>query len=386
MERIVTTLRTVTPMFIGGSEPETRVDLRVPSIKGALRFWYRALDPDYRANEARIFGGAGQGEGQSSFILQISNLRHPPKSDPNDGEAGDARWDKTSTAYLGYGVIVRDSRLRKSITTRPYVRMETSFSLSFQFKPRARPEDVASVRKALWALVMLGGLGARSRKGFGSLLAIEKPVGMDGLPTMQPRDSAELAKSLASFFQSLKRPSQLPEYTAWSTKARCVIAGNADNGKAALEWLGGQMHACRSWKGIEKSAWVTTDHDLMREFISGGGDPKVPPLRSAFGLPHNYFFTSLGNKKGGVDLMDNKTPGRRASPLIFHIHEFPGSSGKNKACVVATYLPAQLVPRGQKVRMSREGKRSILVDLPNDFKAVTDFVNRLSKLGMEVSP
>ncbi|MBA4369031.1 MAG: type III-B CRISPR module RAMP protein Cmr1, partial [Desulfobacterium sp.] len=32
----------VTPMFLGGSDPK-KAELRAPSVKGALRFWWRAL-------------------------------------------------------------------------------------------------------------------------------------------------------------------------------------------------------------------------------------------------------------------------------------------------------------------------------------------------------
>lgn len=33
----------VTPMFIGGAAQHEQPELRPPSIKGALRFWWRAL-------------------------------------------------------------------------------------------------------------------------------------------------------------------------------------------------------------------------------------------------------------------------------------------------------------------------------------------------------
>jgi hypothetical protein len=61
----------VTPLFLGGAEPNDRAELREASIKGALRFWYRAVDPDYRDLEARIFGGTRKGEGQAIFLLRV---------------------------------------------------------------------------------------------------------------------------------------------------------------------------------------------------------------------------------------------------------------------------------------------------------------------------
>ena len=53
-------IEVVTPMFLGGAEP-TKAELRVPSIKAAMRFWWRALyDGNNIENlaekEAEIFG------------------------------------------------------------------------------------------------------------------------------------------------------------------------------------------------------------------------------------------------------------------------------------------------------------------------------------------
>ena len=44
MQYIEAEFEIVTPMFIGGAEPQsTNPTIRPPSIKGALRFWWRAL-------------------------------------------------------------------------------------------------------------------------------------------------------------------------------------------------------------------------------------------------------------------------------------------------------------------------------------------------------
>ncbi|HPU57120.1 MAG TPA: type III-B CRISPR module RAMP protein Cmr1, partial [Verrucomicrobiota bacterium] len=43
MKTLTATYRIVTPMFLGGANPESQAELRISSIKGALRFWWRAL-------------------------------------------------------------------------------------------------------------------------------------------------------------------------------------------------------------------------------------------------------------------------------------------------------------------------------------------------------
>ncbi|HPD57996.1 MAG TPA: type III-B CRISPR module RAMP protein Cmr1 [Smithellaceae bacterium] len=64
----------VTPMFLGGAEPR-KAELRVPPLKGALRFWWRALNPQtissLKKEEASIFGDAGETVGKSRIKMGI---------------------------------------------------------------------------------------------------------------------------------------------------------------------------------------------------------------------------------------------------------------------------------------------------------------------------
>jgi len=87
MKTIEATYRIVTPMFIGGANHDPSDGIRPPSFKGALRFWWRALNwgKFYQKNnrdeaaalkalhqeEARLFGSAvkdGKG-GQGVFYF-----------------------------------------------------------------------------------------------------------------------------------------------------------------------------------------------------------------------------------------------------------------------------------------------------------------------------
>ena len=60
-------LETVTPLYMGGAfqQPE----FRIPSVKGLLRYWYRALDPKFRERESVIFGSASTR--QSGFLMRL---------------------------------------------------------------------------------------------------------------------------------------------------------------------------------------------------------------------------------------------------------------------------------------------------------------------------
>ena len=88
-ETLEATFRIVTPMFLGGADQESDTGIRPPSVKGALRFWWRALNwgrfraetetdeaalGDLHKEEARLFGSAADdnGGGQGTFLLRVA--------------------------------------------------------------------------------------------------------------------------------------------------------------------------------------------------------------------------------------------------------------------------------------------------------------------------
>lgn len=77
MEEIKLSCEVITPMFIAGADGKTP-ELRPSEFKGMLRFWWRAAkaETDYkklRKEEAKIFGGVGEGEGKSKVSIRITN-------------------------------------------------------------------------------------------------------------------------------------------------------------------------------------------------------------------------------------------------------------------------------------------------------------------------
>ena len=97
METLTFTCKIITPLFMAGADGKTP-ELRAPSIKGAMRYWWRALhghlsldskakrdqekndqlvNTGLRDREAIIFGGTGGDltESRSSFSIQLINPR-----------------------------------------------------------------------------------------------------------------------------------------------------------------------------------------------------------------------------------------------------------------------------------------------------------------------
>jgi CRISPR-associated protein Cmr1 len=150
MPRLNVTLETITPLFLAGTEDRVP-ELRSPSIRGGLRFWLRALLggelgndlSSIRRAEADVFGSTDAASAVVIRVLTNSNqLRHsryrPLLHNPQRKFAFDG-WDPDQSFTVG-------------ISTRAGV-----------------PALPQSALASLLLLVSLGGLGRRSRRGFGSL-------------------------------------------------------------------------------------------------------------------------------------------------------------------------------------------------------------------------
>jgi len=150
----------VTPMFIAGAEPDKFAELRAPSIKAALRYWYRAIDSEYANHEEFIFGGTGK-HSVSLFTLIVANSKLSTKT-----------WVSISDLqYFAFPFNMGDNERRYI----PPGEEEYRLKLAFKKKPeeeRYRRALIAS----LWMLGHVGGLGSRSRRGFGTLMLTEVKV------------------------------------------------------------------------------------------------------------------------------------------------------------------------------------------------------------------
>ncbi len=209
MKTLTITLKTVTPLFLGGAEPDKTAELRVPSIKGAMRFWYRAMDPDYKLNEPKIFGSTDSG--QSKFSVRIVSQTIIP------GNCGAKNWNtRTKISYLGYGPINRGE------TTRPYIESGSEFTMKIAFKPKTEDDERLAIEKSLWALLMFGGLGSRSRKGFGSLVVTKIQDAIFKFP-WQFNNLNEFKTSISRFWNDIQKPADLQTYTRWSDQSRCIV-------------------------------------------------------------------------------------------------------------------------------------------------------------------
>lgn len=351
-------------------------------MKGVLRFWYRAvaLAPlgsweAVRESEQGLFGST---KGQAKVLLHLREQVKPVVRPAGGAGKGFGH----GVGYLGYGLINRERK-----TTRPYLEPGFTFVLRLVINKKADNTSLALLQKALKAMGLFGGIGSRSRKGFGSLTIRRLRTG-DGEWTA-PGNIDEYSLVVQRLLtESFEGSEGLPPYTAFSTLSRVCVVHSGDSAEAVLDHIGKEFLRYRSYGHKPKSGgphqlpWreraeqlFKSDHDLVADFLRGQR-PDRHPQRVVFGLPHNYFFL---RSKADINAKNHK---RRASPLFIHIHSFNDRSH----AAVLTLLPARFLPEGDSIELSAGGtKASVPVNV--DYKVIHDFMARFPQSGrVEVWP
>ncbi len=362
MKTLTATYRIVTPMFIGDAEQKA-VDVRPPSFKGALRFWWRALQwrkirKDYQTDaealrelhkqEAALFGLAAREEngkqvgGQGKFLLSVN----PANLSATAKDTVHPRFSKKDAArYLGYGVMEAFASRERNTQAGQLTRACLNENQDFTMKMRFRDEIDASLQDALIALGLLGGLGSRSRHGMGSISLLNLGVvnekeQLEALWTA-PDSKSGYQDMLRELFKDACLLPGLPPYSAFSAESRVDILTQANNPYDVLQDFARPMLMYRSWGKNEKvldqprEEHFKSDHDWSKRTLSATG---FHPRRVVFGLPHNY----------GKKLHEQVAPekhGRRASPLLFHVQRI----SENEFLGISILLKSVFLPPTEKI-------------------------------------
>jgi len=156
MEKTTLELETVTPLFIAGADQRNieNEGLRAPSLRGLLRWWFRAImggivsTEDLRELESKIFGSTDQ----KSSVKILSTTKSQPSeiSIPSD------------LRYLWFSIHMQK---RKNQRLQCYL-PKTKFKITLSSDDE---DNLKITLGCLWTLIYLGGAGARMRRGAGSL-------------------------------------------------------------------------------------------------------------------------------------------------------------------------------------------------------------------------
>lgn len=384
----------ITPLFGGGVVAGVNDDVTPISgkaIRGHLRFWWRAtragqFNADLKAMkdfESRLFGAAASEENPLDSQVQVS------VSEVTDIKGAGVRrkqpyfqrhrvsegWQQMTYAAFPF----QDNP--------QFVTYDISFKVTVSFPERIKDKsgrDVLlrpEINAALWAWETFGGIGARTRRGFGALLCTTSAGYKANAESIENRIKKDLNTNLAD-------GNCHPDVPHLSKDLSFVVVGREDGtgqaatrrpfGSADEAWeelirrlkefrqtrtgTGGRGRT--RWPEAEKIRRIT-QHRLQDHFENGAlhNHPEDPSLkdiesfpRGQFGLPIIFQFkrdqknqdnsndpnldpidTTL---KGGPVDSTGKFRERLASPLILR----PLACGNNEAVGLAIILKAPRKP------------------------------------------
>lgn len=376
-----------TPIFAAGSN-QKQAELTPTTIKGVMRFWWRALNwsrirlscdnkesafKKLHNEEAKLFGSTAddnKSRGGQGYCL-INTLKLEEASQSN---IWNYNGNQSGLNYLlGQGLYSF-----KTGVTRNALTAGRSFKIDFTIDSKAYLQVIDTLR----IIGLLGGFGSRSRHGLGSVTLIE----LRQIDTMTNQSDlikfeseAKLALTeLLDRYQCHKN-SELPPLSAFykNTRIDIVSITNKDS-LDLLNIVGEEAQLYRSYgrsgkiNGEIAEQNFTADHDFTLNLFTATPNTIQHPKRVVFGLPHNYFYSGITTRGHSANI-DSST-GRRASPLIQHIHK-----NKDQYQLIQCLLKSEFLPIGAKIKIAaRKGneskKASVNPDI--DWTVITDFMNR----------
>ena len=291
---LTATYKIVTPMFIGDANQHAD-SLRPPAFKGAMRFWWRALNwnriltsalnelkqeqaskqalKNLHKEESLLFGTAMDSKdktlGQSKFLLRIKQLHNYSKVSGNQWPKCSANNQSSGSQYLGFGLF----RMRNNEERNAFEESDKdAFTVELILRSTINAEQKQQLHDVLIAIGLFGGLGSRARHGFGSIALTT----LDG-ENLNFDTNAAYEKRINSLLTIKSKQDILPPYTAISYKTKFILGKPHENARKA--------------------------HNTVGEYYQEFRERYNRFERKIFGLP----LTKVSEE-------------RRASPLFIHIH------------------------------------------------------------------
>jgi CRISPR-associated protein Cmr1 len=384
MPTITVWLETITPLFLGGAEvrgkvpdhqPPPRPELRVPSLRGALRYWYRALLggllapqenflEELHKQEAILFGGAAdekRGIGQSAFSLQI---KHPTIEDKYILTY--QRENHLPGKNYLYWSMEKTKQEGVDVTARKFIQSGVPFEVVIRSRFVQEERICDEMLASLWLLVRLGGVGSRSRRGAGNIkvLSISGDVSpiVQKLPFSVQADTpkklaAELHNGIAAIFDHFNKkkftePSDIGMQLDVLHPDLCqiyVLDKSFENADEALNAIGLIFQKFRNRRKPDiNTVWNSIENHV----------PLAQPVqRAAFGLPIQFFYKHSGDKA----TLQTENYERRASPIWFKIERL--SNGKY--AVVITWFKSAFLPQNEQLKLVHK-KKGYQGDIPEN--------------------
>ena len=311
-------VRLVTPLYGGGvraGAPDREMPVRAAAIRGQLRFWWRVLHPNAGfAEEAALWGAMAEpGADRASRVwLRVRDLDWNPekaiqpcaKYQPNPKQPGKLQYRSDVSEYAlfpGRGELSADRR-EVRIPPADIVLPRVSFTLEVRCDDDAQWKRVEAVLR-WWA--SFGGLGARTRRGLGSIQVEE-------LAPVTPQEVAEQGGRLV-----LRMPATDDAVDAWKRAVERMQAFRQGVGVGRNPGADPKRPGRSRWPEADSIREITHRHHANHapEHPAGIAFP-----RAAFGMPIIFHFKDHRNGDPADTTLQPDGFERMASPLILRAY------------------------------------------------------------------
>jgi len=306
----------VSPCISSGaeiSEPE----FRAPSIRGALRHWFRVLGGTRDAEE-KIFGGINAKTASRVVVRVKSKL-------VADGRGADDLIKKGNFSYF-LGIWGKNASERKFFPENRTVKI--------QIIDKSENSDF---EKALKAWLMLGAIGSRSRRCFGSIYP--EKIELNGNDFPFPKNLDEFKKYLNEC--GLKNATVL---SLGEPKSDAFAAMNV-----AQDYLK-KFRCGKDFGGTKPSKWGKAEHD----WICGKNSPAY---RAVVGLPlEQRYSNGRGTFKHSVGKNE-----RWASPVCLKVVPL-----EKKFVAIAIFLKDYFLKKDETLEWKEKKGRNAVKKISHD--------------------
>lgn len=357
--------QTITPLISSGANLE-ELELRAASVKGLLRFWWRTFqDPsnteELYKKESNIFGSSDKNYGASKIKINISYDKFELNQKIKRANTlfsmafksiGNYRSALTYLLFpfLERDKIKKDYILKRSILLPPF---------NFQINMLMPEEIVDEVLKSLWLLNVFGGIGARTRRGFGAFkitdirvldLITEKEKQIEVLELFKENVNTANEYILRGI-KSIKEETILnkihPQYTTFYASKKRIVTINIDEEPLSILAKIGEL-----LKNLRKNLQNAEKNELYNLINGKKISEDCKFYKPTLGLPIIYNFKSYKDysiEVTGINISKGEKGEeyhRRSSPLILTIFDY-----KDKKNLVIAHLPAEFLPSGSKLKL-----------------------------------
>ncbi len=154
-------LEFITPAFLSGAN-QKQAELRAPSIRGQLRWWYRVLGGNAN-EESTLFGGVCGDAKSSKIIVRVVNVNAKHQVLPSFSPMSDLGY-----IYYFASVSGKDKGIKRTEQNSHFA-PGTSFEVEFIERNPLTESEHNKLWLAVDAMWRLGSLGLRTTRGCGAI-------------------------------------------------------------------------------------------------------------------------------------------------------------------------------------------------------------------------